>query len=329
MPRPRVFVTRAIPEAGLRILRGACATEVWEDELPPDQQTLTERARDCEGLLSMLSDRIDADLIAACPRLRVVSNYAVGYENVDVEAATDRGVLVGNTPGVLTDATADLALALLLAAARQVVDANRYAVSGDWKTWRPRGHRGQDLTGRTLGIVGMGRIGLAVARRCHGGWGMRVLYHDRQVGQTAERELDARRVDLETLLAESDFVSLHTDLNAETRGLFDREAFRRMKSTAVLVNTARGAVVRQDDLVEALRTGEIFAAGLDVTDPEPPAADDPLLSLPNVVLLPHIGSATFEVRDRMAEIAAENLLAGLEGRPLPHCVNAESLAEGS
>jgi glyoxylate reductase len=323
MARPKVFVTRKIPEAGLSMIRAACDVDVWQEPLPPPPAALQERVRDCVGLLSLLTERIDGPLFDAAPRLRVVSNYAVGYNNIDVAEATRRGICVGNTPSVLTEATADLALALLIAAARRLGEARDYASSGSWKTWEPLGHIGQDLLGRTIGIVGMGRIGTALARRCRGGWNMRVLYHDVHANVQAEREIDARLVGLDDLLAQSDFVSVHADLNETTRGMFDAAAFRKMKRTAVFVNTARGPLVVERDLVEALRQGVIFSAGLDVTDPEPPAGDNPLLSLPNAFVVPHIASATTSSRNGMAEIAADNLVAGVLGQPLRAWVNPE------
>jgi glyoxylate reductase len=253
----------------------------------------------------------------------VVSNYAVGFNNIDVPAATERGIAVGNTPGVLTDATADMAFSLLISAARRIVESQKYAEAGHWKTWEPLGHIGQDLVGRTIGIVGMGRIGFAMAKRCHGGWGMNVLYHDLHLNQAAEKELSAKRVELDRLLAESDFISVHTDLNDTTRGMFNAAAFAKMKPTAVFVNTARGPLVVEADLADALRKGVIFAAGLDVTDPEPPKVDNPLLKLPNCVVAPHIASATVSSRNAMADIAADNLIAGVSGKPLRAWVNPE------
>ncbi|MCS7168777.1 MAG: D-glycerate dehydrogenase [Gemmatales bacterium] len=323
MPKPRVFVTRRIPDAGLNKLRDVCELEIWPDPLPPPYEVLVEKVRDCDGLLCLLTDRIDAALMDAAPKLKVISNYAVGYNNIDVAAATARGICVGNTPGVLTDATADMAFCLLIAAARRLVEGYLYTLSGQWKTWEPMGHLGQDLVGRTLGVVGMGRIGFALAKRCRFGWDMRILYHDVRPNEQAERELGARRVDLDTLLAESDFVSVHTDLNETTRGMFNLERFKKMKPTAVFVNTARGPIVDERALAEALQKGYIFAAGLDVTDPEPPLPDNPLLKLPNCIIAPHIASATFATRNAMAEIAADNLLAGLRGEPLRAWVNPE------
>ena len=225
------------------------------------------------------------------------------------------------SPGVLTESTADIAFALLISAARRIVETRAYIDAGQWKTWEPLGHIGQDLNGKTIGIVGLGRIGHALAKRCHAGWNMRVLYHNRRRNEAAERDLKATHVDLDTLLAESDFVSVHCDLNDSTRGLFNAAAFRKMKQTAIFINTSRGPVVNQRDLFEALKNGHIWAAGLDVTDPEPILMDDPLLTLPNCVIVPHIASATVSSRNGMAEIAADNLLAGVRGEPLRHCVN--------
>jgi glyoxylate reductase len=323
MPRPKVFVTRRIPDEGLRAIAAACEVDLWPDQLPPPYDTLRERVGNCDGLVSLLTDRVDGPLLDAAPRLKVVSNYAVGFNNVDVPACTARGVCVGNTPGVLTDATADTAVMLLLAAARRLTESATDAKEGRWRTWEPLGWLGQDLAGRTVGIVGMGRIGFATAKRLHAGWGMRVLYADQAPRPEAERELGARRVGLDELLAESDFVSAHVDLNPSTKGMFGAEQFRRMKRTAVFVNTARGPLVDQAALAEALRSGTIFAAGLDVTDPEPLPPDHELYKLPNCVIVPHIASATVGTRNAMARICADNLLAGVRGEVLPHWVNPE------
>ena len=321
--KPKVFVTRRIPAAGLDRICQQCDAEVWPEQMPPPHDLLRQKVASCDGLVSLLTDRIDAALMDAAPRLKVVSNYAVGFNNIDIPAATAHGIAVGNTPGVLTDATADMAFCLLIAAARRLVDSVAYARAAQWKTWEPLGHLGQDLTGRTLGVVGMGRIGYALARRCHFGWDMQVLYHDLYRHEQAETELDARQVDLDTLLSQADFVSVHTDLNDTTRGLFNAERFRQMKLTAVFVNTARGPIVVEKDLITALKSGVIFAAGLDVTDPEPPDPQSELLRVPNLVVAPHIASATVGTRNAMAEICANNLLAGLGGQPLPAWVNPE------
>ena len=323
MPKPKVFVTRIIPDAGLEKVKFHCDAEIWPDLLPPPYSVLLEKAALAEGLLTTLNDRIDANLLERAPKVRVVSNFAVGFNNIDVEAATKLGIPVGNTPEVLTDATADFAFCLLIAGSRRLIEGERAIHAGKWRTWEPMGYIGVDLIGKTLGIVGMGRIGFALAKRCHLGWGMRVVYADVHANAVAEKELKAERVELDVLLAESDFVSVHTNLTDETRGLFNFDAFRKMKRTAVFVNTARGPLVVEKDLYEALKSGEIFAAGLDVTDPEPMSPDHPLLTLPNAVIAPHIASATTRTRNAMAEIAADNLLAGVDGRPLRCHVNPE------
>lgn len=320
--KPRVFVSRRIPAVGLDLIAPHCDAEVWPEQLPPPSAVLREKIRDCEGLISLLTDRIDDELLAAAPKLRVVSNFAVGVNNIDLAAAARRGVRVGNTPGVLTEATADIAVTLLLAAARRLGASATDAKEGRWKTWDPLGWLGQDLVGRTIGIVGMGRIGFATAKRLHHGWGMRVLYTARTPKPDADRELKAIRVDLDTLLRESDYVSVHTDLNAETKGLFGAEQFAKMKRSAVFVNTSRGPVVDQVALAAALRNGTIFAAGLDVTDPEPLPLNHELFKLPNCVIAPHIASATVHTRNEMARICAENLIAGLTGKPMTSEVRA-------
>jgi glyoxylate reductase len=318
----KVFVTRRIPAAGLDKVRESCDAEVWDEQLPPSRDVLLEKVAGCDGLLTMLMEKVDAELMdAAGPQLKVVSNFAVGFNNIDVDEATRRGIRVGNTPGVLTEATADMAFSLLISAARRIVEAQDYVRAGNWKTWEPLGHIGADLCNKTVGIVGMGRIGYAMAKRCHGGWGMQVLYDDKFVNEVAERDFGARRVEFDTLLKESDFVSVHVDLNESTKGMFDAAAFAKMKETAVFVNSARGPIHNQADLCVALKTGQIFAAGLDVTDPEPIEMSDQLLTLSNCVVAPHIASATVSSRNGMAEIAAENLLAGLRGEPLRCWVN--------
>jgi len=325
--KPKVFVTRLLPEAGLKLIREACDSEIWQDQLPPPAAVLRHKIAGCDGLVSLLTDKIDGPLLDLAPRLKVVSNFAVGFNNIDVPAATQRGIAVGNTPGVLTDATADMAFCLLIAAARRVVEGHQYTLAGKWKTWEPLGHLGQDMVGRTLGIIGMGRIGYALAKRCRGGWDMKILYHDVYKNDMAEKDLGARQVDLDTLLAVSDFISLHADLNDKTRGLIGADHLKTMTRTAVLVNSARGPLIDQEALAAALKAGTIFAAGLDVTDPEPLAPDDPLLKLPNAILAPHIASATVQTRNNMAEICARNLIAGLTGQPLPAWVNPEVAAK--
>jgi len=321
--KPKAYVTRQVPAAGITMLRQECEVEVWEGDLPVPRDVLLEKVRDSDGLYCLLTERVDQELLEAAPRLRVISNMAVGYDNVDVAACTARGIPVGNTPGVLTDTTADLAFTLLMAAARRVVEGVDYVRSGQWKTWEPMLLMGVDVHGATLGIVGLGRIGRAVARRARG-FDMRILCYDPYVAD-AETVSGTTSVDLDTLLAESDFVTLHVPLTETTYHLIGRQELQKMKSTAVLVNTSRGGIVDPDSLYEALRDGQIAYAALDVTEPEPIPVDHPLLSLPNCIVVPHIGSASVTTRTKMATMAAENLLAGLRGDPLPHCVNPEVL----
>lgn len=322
--RQRVFVARRIPEEGLAPLRAATEVDLWDDDLPAPRRDLLARVRGIHGLLSLLTDRVDDELLdAAGPQLKVVANLAVGFDNIDVPACTDRGIPVGNTPGVLTETTADLAFALLMAAARRLKEAVDYVRADRWQTWGPLLMLGMDVHGATLGIVGFGRIGREMARRA-AGFSMHVLYHDvERASAEDEAALGAAFVPLERLLAESDFVTVHVSLTPQTHHLIDAQALGRMKRTAVLVNTSRGPVVDQGALYEALRDGGIFAAGLDVTDPEPMRADDPLASLPNCIVVPHIASATHVTRGKMARMAADNVLAGLRGERLPTCVNPE------
>ena len=322
--RPRVFVARVIPDDGLDPVREACEVDLWTDELPPPRDELLRRVAGVDGLLSLLTDRVDDELLdAAGSQLKVVSNFAVGFDNIDVPALTRRGIPAGNTPGVLTETTADLAFTLLMSAARRIPESVDYVRDGKWKTWGPMLLMGVDVHGATLGIVGFGRIGREMARRGHG-FGMRVLYHDvHPATPEEEAALGAARVEMDELLRESDFVTLHVNLTPETHHLIDADALRAMKPSAVIVNTSRGPVVDADALTDALRDGEIFAAGLDVTDPEPLPADHPLVSLPNCVVVPHIASASRVTRGKMAAMAAANLLAGLRGERLPTPVNPE------
>jgi glyoxylate reductase len=304
----RVFVTRALPFEALDRLREVHEVEEWPGDMPPSPADLRAAVASADGLLTLVTDRVDAAVLDAAPRLRAIANMAVGTDNIDLEAAAARGIPVGNTPDVLTDATADIAFALLLALARRIVPGAAAVRAGAWKTWEPAGDLGADLAGATLGIVGWGRIGQAVARRAEG-FGMVIVHSSRSSG-----------IPLPDLLAQADFVSIHTPLTTETRGLIDAAALEHMKPTALLINTARGGIVDQDALRAALHAGTIAGAALDVTDPEPLPPDHPLLDAPNLLVVPHVGSATVRTRAKMAAMAVENLLAALDGRPMPHPV---------
>jgi glyoxylate reductase len=305
----KVFVTRRLPGGALDRLAAEHEVEVWPEQLPPGRDELLARAPELDGLLSLLTDPVDAELIAAAPRLRAISNYAVGVDNIDLEAAAARGIQVGNTPDVLTDTTADLAVALMLGISRHLVEGDAYVRRGEWRTWETGLLLGHDLHGSTVGIVGFGRIGRAVAGRLEG-FGCEILHTSRSGGG----------VPLEELLERSDFVSVHAPLTPETRGLIGEAALARMKPTAYLVNTARGPIVDSEALRRALHAGGIAGAALDVTDPEPLPGGHPLLDPPNLLVLPHLGSATEATRARMADMAVDNLLPGLAGEPMPHAV---------
>jgi glyoxylate reductase len=322
MAKPKVFVTRIIPEKGLEIVRDFCEVDLWLDELPPNRAELLQHVRGMDGLLCLLTDRIDSEVMnAAGSQLKVISNHAVGFDNIDVQAATARKLPVGNTPDVLTDATADFAFALMMAVARRIPEAERYVHEGKWKTWGPMTLLGVDLKGATLGLIGFGRIGKAVARRATG-FDMRVIYYDPNE-KKQDPDTKATQVDLETLLKESDFISIHTPLTPDTHHLISTEALSKMKPSVVLINTSRGPVVDLNALYEALQEKRIFGAGLDVTEPEPLPLDSPLLTLNNMVIVPHIASASKTTREKMSWMAAQNLIAGLKGERLPNCVNPQ------
>jgi len=318
MTKPKVFVTRIIPENGLDLVRDFCDADIWQGEMPPSREDLIRHLVNVDGLLSLLTDQVDEEAMHVAPNLKVISNMAVGVDNIDIPAATALKIPVGNTPGAMTEATADLAFALMLSAARRIVEGEKYVKSGKWKTWSPQLLLGTDLVGAKLGIIGFGRIGQAVARRAQG-FGLRVIYFD-----PAERTFQgADAVNLNTLLVESDFISLHVPLTEKTRHMINEKTLNIMKSNTVLVNTSRGPVVDSNDLYEALKSRRIFAAALDVTEPEPLPRDSPLLELDNCIVVPHLGSASKQTRDQMAFLAAQNLIAGLKGERLPHCVNPQ------
>lgn len=316
MSKPNVIVTRRIPRAGLEKVQAACNMRLWDSDEPIPRAILLEWVKGAEGICCLLTERIDDELLdAAGPSLKIVSTMSVGYDHVDVAACHKHNVAVANTPGVLTDTTADLALTLMLAAGRRLREAIDAVRNGEWSTWKPEWMAGYDLYGSTVGIIGLGRIGSAVARRVHG-FDCRILYYDPYPNDVVAASIGAEYADMDRLLAESDFITIHCALTPETRNLFNAAAFRKMKKSAVLVNTSRGGTVDQDALYDALKNGEIAAAGLDVTVPEPLPPDHKLLTLPNCVILPHIASASYATRSKMAVLAADNLIAGVTDQPL-------------
>ncbi len=320
-----MFVTREIPERGIRKIKERFEAEVWTEYAPPPKQVIVQKAANVDALASLLSDKIDGEVFDAAPNLKIVSQLAVGYDNIDIKEATKRGIYVTNTPGVLTETTADFAWALLMAVARRVTEADSYVRSGKWKVgWHPSMLSGRDVYGATIGIVGAGRIGAAVAKRAKG-FNMRILFYDVTPRPELEKELNAKRVDLETLLKESDFISVHVPLLKDTYHLINKERLKLMKKTAYLINNSRGPVVDEKALHKALESDQIAGAGLDVFEQEPTPIGNPLLKLGNVVVAPHISSASYETRSRMAEMVAENLISFFDGRVPPNLVNKEVL----
>ncbi|MBL7167301.1 D-glycerate dehydrogenase [Candidatus Bathyarchaeota archaeon] len=326
MVKPKVYVTRQLFDEAIEILEEQAEVEVYEgvdDAIP--RELLLEKVADVEGLLPLLTERIDAEVMDAAEGLKVISNYAVGYNNIDVAAATERGIYVTNTPGILTDTTADCAFALLMAVARRIPEADRHVKEGGWvHAWGPRMFAGTDVHGKTLGIIGLGRIGSAIARRAKG-FDMNVIYYDEHRRRDLERELGVRYAPLKELLTDSDYVSLHVPLTASTRHMIGKRELTMMKETAFLINTSRGPVVDEDALYKALRDGDIAGAGLDVFEREPLSPDSPLKGLDNAVITPHIASASVETRTKMATTAAINLVSVLQGREPPNLVNPEVL----
>lgn len=317
--RDKVFVSRPLPDALIATLVQHMDVQIWQGKSAPSREQLIDAVKDCNGLLCMLTEKIDQSVLDACPKLRVISSMSVGVDHIDVTALTAREIRLGHTPGVLVETTADLAFSLLLAAARRIPEADRFVRDGHWESqnrWAPDMFLGKDVAGSTLGIIGLGQIGQAVARRA-AGFNMRVLSWTRSSRQVPGIEA----VEFGQLLKASDFVSVHVALTDQTRNLIDRAAIKKMKPGAVLINTARGGIVDELSLAQALLEGRLFAAGLDVFSEEPVQTDNPLLDLPNVVLAPHVGSASEDTRNKMAEIAVENLRLGLASQPMLHSVN--------
>jgi glyoxylate reductase len=323
MPKPKVYITRDLPERGLKKIKEHFDAEVWPEYAPPPKKVIADKVATVDALVSLLSDKIDPEVFNAAPKLKIVSQLAVGFDNIDIAEATRRGIYVTNTPEVLTDTTADFAWALLMTIARRVVEADKYVRTGKWKvSWHPAMLSGRDIYGATIGIIGAGRIGYAVAKRAKG-FDMRVLFYDVIPRPEMEKDFRAKKVDLDTLLKESDFVSVHVPLMKETHHLVNAQKLSLMKKTAYLINNSRGPVVDEKALYEALRKGQIAGAGLDVFEQEPTPVDNPLLKLDNVVVAPHISSASLETRAKMSEMVAENLVAFFEGKRPPNLVNSD------
>lgn len=322
----RVLLTRIFPDRAAEMLANAgFEVTLWQKDRPMLKEELIQMAQDHDAVLCTLTDAIDKAFMDACPRLEVISQFAVGYDNIDIATATRKGIPVGYTPDVLTEATADVAFGLMINASRNMFFMHKQIIAGHWGYFRPKAHLGMELKNKTLGILGMGRIGTAMARRCKGAYNMPVIYHNRNRNETAEKELHARYVDFNTLLAESDVLSVHCALTQDTRGIFNKASFGKMKPSAIFINTARGGVHNEPDLIEALKQGVIWGAGLDVTNPEPMLPDNPLLQMEHVAVLPHIGSATTEARDAMANLAAENIIGFYRNHTMHSCVNPECL----
>jgi glyoxylate reductase len=325
VPKPKVYVTRELPERGLKTIKERFDAEVWPEYAPPPKKTIIEKAKDVDALATLLSDKIDAEVFDAAPKLKMIAQLAVGFDNVDVQEATKRGIYVSNTPEVLTDTTADFAWTLLMALARRVVEADKYVRMGKWKVgWHPAMLQGRDVYGATMGIVGAGRIGYAVAKRATG-FSMKILFYDVIPRPEMEKDFGAKKVDLDELLKQSDFVSVHVPLMKETHHLINAEKLRLMKKTAYLINNSRGPVVDEKALYESLNEGRIAGAGLDVFEQEPTSLANPLLKLDNVVVAPHISSASYETRSKMAEMVADNLIAFFEGKKPPNLINPDVL----
>lgn len=326
MEQRKILVTRLFPEVGLDLLeQEGFELSRWSEDRPMTPAELVENCQGHQALLCTVTEAIDRKFLDQCRHLDIISQFAVGYDNIDVDYATSLGIPIGNTPDVMTEATADIAFGLMIATARKMFFNHKLISNGDWGYFRPKGHLGMELAGKTLGVFGMGRIGMAMARRCRGAYDMDILYCSRNPYPDAEKELGARRMDFKDLLGLSDVVSAHCPLTPETSGIFDETGFKQMKSTAIFINTARGPVHNQADLITALADGEIWGAGLDVTDPEPMDKNNPLLSMENVCVLPHIGSATREARDGMSRLAAENIIEFYQTRTVPHVANPQVL----
>lgn len=324
----KILITRKFPELGVELLRNAgLSVTPWTEEYPMPHDLLIEKAKEHTAVFSTLSDKLDKQFLNECAHLDIISQFAVGYDNIDIPEATRLGIAIGNTPGAMSNATADTAFGLLLATSRKMFFMHKSIIKGDWGYFKPNAHLGIELNNKTLGIYGLGRIGLEMAKRCKGAYDMEIIYHNRTRNIEAEKLFNARYVSFEELLLQSDIISVHTALTTETKGIFNKAAFNQMKPTAIFINTARGGIHNEEDLITALQEGAIWGAGLDVTNPEPMLPDNPLLAMENVCVLPHIGSATVEARNEMARMAATNIIEFYKNKNVPYLVNPDVLRE--
>ncbi|MEP6684362.1 MAG: D-glycerate dehydrogenase [Parafilimonas sp.] len=322
----KVFVSSILPSIGIDMLRKEDFNVItWNNDTPIPQKTLIANAKQCNALLCALTAKIDAAFLNECSHLEIISQFGVGYDNINIAEATKLGIPVGNTPGVLTDATADIAFGLMIAASRKMFFMHKKIEKGEWKNFTPTSNLGIELKNKTLGIFGLGRIGIEMAKRCKGAYDMNIIYHNRKQTPEAEKLLNAKFVSFNDLLSQSDILSVHSVLSAETKGIFNKNAFDKMKPTSIFINTSRGAVHNEEDLIQALKDGNIWGAGLDVTNPEPMDKNNPLLNMANVAVLPHIGSATVEARNGMSRLAAENIIEFYKNDHIPNFVNPEVL----
>ncbi len=322
----KILVTRDFPEIAVKLLEAeGFSVTTWNKDRPMTQTKLIEKAKEHNALLCTLTEKIDEVFLSECSHLDIISQYGVGYDNIDISEATHLGIPVGYTPGVTTEATADIAFGLMIAVSRKMFYAHKTILRGEWDFFRPKAHLGLELKNKTLGIFGLGRIGFEMAKRCKGAYDMEIIYHNRKTNPTAEKQLGATRVSFDDLLARSDVVSAHCSLSAQTRGIFGKEAFGKMKKTAIFINTSRGPVHNETDLIEALNSGTIWGAGLDVTNPEPMQPGNPLLSMESVAILPHVGSGTSRTRGEMSRMAAENIIEFYKNKRVPHIVNPETM----
>ena len=323
----KVFVTRDIPGPGIGLLKSAgFDVSVWQEDRPMNPEELINAGRISNAMLTLLTDRIDKNFLSQCRHLEVISQYAVGYDNIDIGEATKLGIPIGYAPGAMSDATADIAFGLMIAVSRKMFYMHKSISKGEWTFFRPKANLGVELKNKVLGIVGLGRIGLQMALRCKGAYNMQIIYHNRTENPVAEKMLNARLVSFDELLRTSDVLSVHCALNEQTQGMFNRKTFSMMKPTSIFINTARGGIHNEEDLIDALNGGMIWGAGLDVTNPEPMAATNVLLSMPNVAILPHIGSATIEARSEMSRLAAVNIVEFYKNGKIPNLVNPEALS---